>query len=208
MNQVDDRDKSILWARRLLAREDWVIFDTETTGLSGAEIVQIGLLSPQGEVLLDSLVRPRLSIRLDATAIHGITALDVAYAPDLTELLPRMEAVMHGEERNPKTVVVYNAAFDRGVLFHCLTRRFVPENAASPLVDTGRQKRDAWMDRCRWDCAMQRYSNFVGEWNNWRGSYRWQKLPAGDHTAIGDCRATLWVIQEMATAKLSSEGAL
>ncbi len=45
---------------------------------------------------------------------------------------------------------------------------------------------------------MQLYSDFVGEWNDYFGSNKWQKLPGGDHTALGDCLATLEVIKYIA----------
>jgi DNA polymerase-3 subunit epsilon len=45
---------------------------------------------------------------------------------------------------------------------------------------------------------MLKYAEFVGEWNDYHGNYRYQKLPGGDHTAVGDCRATLKVIKKMA----------
>ena len=50
----------------------------------------------------------------------------------------------------------------------------------------------------RWDCAMLAYSKNVGEWNEYRGDFKWQKLQGGDHSALGDCRATLEVIKKMA----------
>ena len=48
-----------------------------------------------------------------------------------------------------------------------------------------------------WECAMGWYSQYVGEPGK-RGGYRNQKLPGGDHSALGDCRATLAVIETMA----------
>lgn len=36
-------------------------------------------------------------------------------------------------------------------------------------------------------------------------SYRWQPLDGGDHSAIGDCRATLALLQRMATSKSNEE---
>jgi DNA polymerase-3 subunit epsilon len=41
------------------------------------------------------------------------------------------------------------------------------------------------------------YSQFVGEPGK-RGGYKYQKLPGGDHSALGDCRATLKVLKDMA----------
>ena len=47
---------------------------------------------------------------------------------------------------------------------------------------------------------MLMYAQFVGEWNPRHGDYRWQRLPSGDHSAIGDCRATLALIHKMAVS--------
>ena len=49
-------------------------------------------------------------------------------------------------------------------------------------------------------CAMIAYSRFVGEWDSRKNDYRFQRLPSGDHSAAGDCRATLRLIQLMACA--------
>lgn len=32
-------------------------------------------------------------------------------------------------------------------------------------------------------------------------NYRWQRLPGGDHSALGDCWATLKVLQKMAESE-------
>jgi DNA polymerase-3 subunit epsilon len=45
---------------------------------------------------------------------------------------------------------------------------------------------------------MLAYSKYVGEWNDYRKDFKWQKLQGGDHSALGDCRATLEVIKKMA----------
>jgi DNA polymerase-3 subunit epsilon len=44
---------------------------------------------------------------------------------------------------------------------------------------------------------MRAFAAYVGEPSK-RGGYRSQKLPGGDHTAIGDARATLRLIERMA----------
>jgi len=55
------------WAREVLAnKKDYVILDTETTGLGCAEIVQIGIIDLDGKILLDSLVKPSIPIPYDA----------------------------------------------------------------------------------------------------------------------------------------------
>lgn len=174
----DDHEKAAQWARSLLQRDDWVVLDTETTGLSyNDEIVQIAILSPDGTVLLDTLVRPLIPISLEATGIHGITNDDVADAPPFPKLYERLKAILSG-----KSIVIYNAAFDLRMLQQTLRKYRLP-----PFD----------LDEDQIDCAMLYYAAWRGEiWSD--GSYKWQKLQGGDHSAAGDCRATLELIKRMA----------
>lgn len=175
---VTDQEKASFWARSLLGRLDWVILDTETTGISPHdEIVQIAVLAPDGEALLDTLVRPTRSIPREATLIHGITDADVAEAPPFSMVFPRLREVLIG-----KTVVIFNAAFDVRLIRQTLARHSLP----------------SWnLEEDQVECAMLQYSAWQGErWPD--GGYKWQKLRGGDHTALGDCRATLAVIRKMA----------
>jgi DNA polymerase-3 subunit epsilon len=178
----EDRLESQWWARRLLQRVDWVILDTETTGLDhGAEVIQLGVVGPDGRTLLDTLLQPGSRIPVDATRIHGITDAMVVGAPRFGEVRDRLQGLVQG-----KMVVSYNAAFDQRLLVQTAVRHRVPVvNAA-------------------WECAMRHYSRFVGRWSTRHGGYSWQQLPRTgayahqSHQAIGDCLATLQVIQRMA----------
>jgi DNA polymerase-3 subunit epsilon len=71
--------------------------DLETTGLDPRidEIVEIGILDEDGQVLLDTLVRPvRHQYWPGAQRVHGIAPADVQDALTLDELRPRIiEAV-------------------------------------------------------------------------------------------------------------------
>src|SRR5690606_33823093 len=49
-----------------------VILDTETTGLYDAEIVEIAVIDLGGNILMNTLVRPKNPIPAEVTAIHGI----------------------------------------------------------------------------------------------------------------------------------------
>lgn len=54
-----NREEQAAWARSLLARNDWVTLDTETTGLDKTtEAIQVAILAPDGAELLNSLVCP------------------------------------------------------------------------------------------------------------------------------------------------------
>lgn len=182
------RDQACRWARSLLERTEWVILDTETTGLDhSAEAVQIAVVAPSGATLIDTLVRPTGLIPPEATAIHGITNAMVALAPPFTEIYPRLQEIVGG-----KTIVAYNAAFDSRILDQTCRRHRV-----QPLV-------------ARWECAMEQYARFVGQWSARTNSYTWQRLPRPAHArhrrhqAIDDCLATLEIIRTMAALTVSS----
>lgn len=180
-------------AQRLLAGSDVVIFDSETTDLRG-RFVQLGILALDGTVLLDTLVNPLCAISRDATGIHGITAEQVADAPTFAQIEPQLRELLHD-----KDVVVYNVGFDRAILEAELVRFYQTHGAEGSAGGTGYRQALQWIQQCRWHCAMELYSEHVGEYSYRHGNYRWQRLPGGDHSAIGDARATLAVLKEMAT---------
>ena len=171
------------WARFLLARDpdSWVILDTETTGLGPqAEVVQIGVINGRGDVLMDNvLVRPKGRIEPDAARIHHITEEMVANAPSFLDVLPQLRDVVRD-----KLLVIYNAEYDLRLLIQS-----AKAHGSMPYLPHG-----------GYDCAMLRYAEWVGKWNDYHGSFRWQKLAGGDHSALGDCIATLAVIEKMAGA--------
>lgn len=185
-NHDKDFAEAQAWARRMLADPNAVILDTETTGLDiWAEIVQIAIIDMAGDVLLNSLARPVGMIPPDATRIHGITMEHVRLAPTFAELCLLVRPLLAG-----RTVIIYNADYDLRLL-HQSAKASMPEQVVlgNPAFDAA-----------SYECAMHWYSVWVGDWSDWHGSYRWQRLPGGDHSALGDCKATLRAIWHMATA--------
>ncbi|PDW01418.1 3'-5' exonuclease [Candidatus Chloroploca asiatica] len=170
-----DRQKCQEWARETMAMPNAVILDTETTGLDcHAEIVQIAIIDLKGGVLLDTLIRPSQPIPSAATAIHGITDDMVKDAPRLLDILPLLRSLL-----DHHTVLIYNAEYDSRIL----SQSGVPNLAGWPTTFV---------------CVMQWYSMYVGDFSEYYGDYKRQRLPGGDHTAMGDCRATLAVLKRMA----------
>lgn len=86
-----------------------VILDVETTGLyADDEILEIGILSMEGSVLLDSKIRPTSHKSWpEAESINGISPDDVKDAPTLDELRTQIIDCVKGKE-----VIIYNADFD------------------------------------------------------------------------------------------------
>jgi len=172
----DARSEASDWARKMLtAPETWVVIDTETSGLDAPEVVQIAVVAPDGQEIFNSLVRPQGEIEPGAIAVHGITLEMVAGAPTFDAIYERLAAVLAG-----KRIVAYNADFDRGVLGGECQRYNLPLLAN------------------RWECAMEAYAEWYGEWSDYHQNFRWQRLPGGDHSAAGDCRAVLEIMHLMA----------
>ena len=175
------RANATTWERFLLARDpdSWAILDTETTGLGlHAEVVQIGIINGRGNAPMDNvLVRPTVPIEPEAVHVHYISEAMVANAPSFADVPPRLRDAV----RN-RLLVIYNADYDLRLLVQSAMAHGV-----MPYLPHG-----------GYDCAMLRYAEWVGKWNDYHGSFRWQKLEGGDHSALGDCAATLAVIEKMA----------
>lgn len=178
----DAHEEAREWALDLLKKNpnDWVILDAETTGLgSYDEVVQVAMIDGAGNVLMDNvLVKPTVHIPIDARRVHGITDEMVQDAPRFTQVWGEIYRHMDG-----KVLVIYNADFDTRIL-----RQSAKATGDDELLFSFK----------RLTCAMNAYSEYVGEWNDYHGNFRWQRLPGGDHTALGDCRAVLELIRDMA----------
>lgn len=170
-----DKCHIVTMATELLA-SDFVIIDTETTGLAHPEIIQISIIDSDGNVLVNTLVNPVREIEQGAIDIHGITAETVKDAPTYGDIYGDIISAI-----GRRTVAIYNAAFDLNAMVISKREYHLPSMSISKVV-----------------CVMEMYSQFVGDWNSYYGNYRWQKLPGGDHTALGDCLATLALIHDMA----------
>ena len=156
------------------------ILDTETTGLyDDAEIVEISIIDENGGVLLDTLVKPLKPIPAEATAIHGITNEMVATAPTWAAIHEQVAKIVAS-----KPLVIYNADYDL---------RLMAQTAVQyGLTPIGTEA----------GCAMLTYAEHYGEWNEYKGTYRWQKLTNAAaqqgvvidgkaHRALADVKMTL-----------------
>ncbi len=170
-----DRVNAVLWAREQLSQKDWAILDTETTGLYGAEIVEIAIIDSLGEILLDALVKPSIPIPAEATEIHGISDAMVAAAPTFPEVYPADAAL------KDKRALIYNSAFDIKILNYCCQLHGLP---ALKLAE-------------RSDCLMERAAQWAGNWSYYHKDYRYVPL-SGGHRALADCKAAFELVKRMA----------
>jgi DNA polymerase-3 subunit epsilon len=184
------------WAKDLFKR-GFLILDTETSGVRGGfhEIVQIAVVSSNGDMLLDSLVKPEHPERLlewgsggkRAVDVHGLSPQILKDAPPFPTVYEQLRAIV--EKQN---VVIYNASFDRKML----------------EGDCKRHQLDGLPVK-KYHCAMLKYAEFYGKRNPYTGDFRWQSLEAAcqqlhirlseqAHNALGDCLMTLEVMRRMA----------
>ncbi|MEG4353446.1 3'-5' exonuclease [Microcoleus sp. LAD1_D5] len=152
-----DRVSAVLWAREQLSQNDWVILDTETTGLVRAEIVEIAIINHCGEMLLDTLIKPSIPIPAEVTDIHGISDTMVADAPTFPEVYPTDAAL------KDKRVLIYNSAFDIKILNYCCRLHSLPVLKLAK----------------RSDCLMEWVAQWAGNWSYYYKDYQYVPLNGG-----------------------------
>lgn len=98
-----------------LSTVDFVVFDTETTGLGWAErLVELGAVRFRGGAVTDrfrALVKPPRRIPEEVTRLHGITDEAVRECPDARTVLPRFARFIDGA-----VLLAHFAEFDQGIL--------------------------------------------------------------------------------------------
>lgn len=171
------------WAQDLMTRGFYVL-DTETTGLGKHdEIVQIGIVDQNGKTAMDELIKPTISIPPGASRVHGIYDRHVENAPYFKDIYAELSELLKNQ-----TVIAYNMTFDR---------RMLKQSGAKDGLHINWGK-----------CAMRQYAQYRGQRRKgWRG-YKWHRLGNAitqeglevkdAHSALGDARMTLALIQKMA----------
>ena len=184
--------QSAIQTAKTWVTSNFIILDTETTGLcSAARIVEISCIDRDGNVLVDSLINPGIPIPADATAIHGISDADVADRHSFPALWPSVWNAV----RDADCVLIYNAPYDS---------RLIRQSLA------GQEAALAQAGQLSYGCIMELYARFYGQYNEYHGTYTWQKLvnavgqcglpmDGTAHRALADARSSLAVLQYLAS---------
>lgn len=164
-----------------------IVVDCETTGLDSQidEILQLSIIDGNGNTLYNSYFKPlRVSSWASAAKINGITPQMVENAPCIYEELPKINAIL----RHARTIIGYNPDFD--LAFLEAAGAVLPEDVE--IVD-----------------VMTEFAPIYGEWSEYHGDYKWQKLSTcaahygydwgkdSAHDSLADCRATLFCFHKL-----------
>lgn len=148
------RNSAILRARQVVEKKtDLYFLDTETTGLGFTdEIVEIAIVSFDGSIAFESLVKPYIPIPKEASKLHGILDSKVQNAPRFMHVWAQVEPLLQG-----KTVGIYNDDFDIKMIRQSL-------------------RLTTWKPKFVTIDIMKIFSEYIGEWDSRRLSYRYFKL--------------------------------
>ena len=190
-----DQDKFAAIAKKWLD-DDPLILDTETTGLyNDAEIVEISIVDKNGWPALDTLIKPQSPIPANATEIHHITNDMVKDAPGWADVHDEFCKLT-----KDRRLVVYNLDYDRRLLQQTIQLQS-SKGALSPWHHPEKML----------SCAMLLFAPYYGEWDEYRESWKRQKLvnaarymevkiDGQAHRALTDCLMTLGVLRGMANS--------
>src|SRR5690349_6382880 len=95
---MQTQSQQLIGFLNMARRNDFLVLDTETTGLHTGEIGQIAIVDHMGRVLMDTLVKPVLGIPSDAQRIHGISEAMVSDAPGWNLIAPKVMDIVKGKD--------------------------------------------------------------------------------------------------------------
>lgn len=178
------KESSKQWAQERLADQSTVIIDIESTGLLNqdptTEIVQLCILNIQGRPLFSMMLKPVQPMKQEVIDIHKITNEQIANQPTFPQVAKMIAFCL-----KDKHVVSWNMDFDWKLMVHMFKKyeQELPKAAGT-------------------SCAMDKYSEWAGEWSAKKEGFKWQKLPnfigEESHDAISDCKNALKAMQKMA----------
>ncbi len=165
-----------------LSEVEFVVFDTETTGLScTSSLVELGAVKMKGFKVVDTfhtLARPWEQIPEDALKVHGISQEMVKHAPEIERVLSEFKEFCKGS-----VLVAHNASFDLMIISVHLQRMGEPlwENR---IIDTCQVSKRHFPEL--------RSHSLENLCKVWRSPFK------GQHRALHDARHTAFVMSRMA----------
>ena len=172
-----------------------IIIDSETTGLDAKqdEILQLTILSNNGDVLFNEYIRPLNHTKWpEAEKIHHITYDMVKDCAPLSYHKKAIQQIIDSAD----TIVGYNHSFDMAFL----------ETAG--IYSDAKKNYDLMLE----------FSQLKGEWDKTHNSYKWYKLKEcadyfgydwgsdSSHNSLADCKAVLYCYNKMLAGETKEGG--
>jgi DNA polymerase III subunit epsilon len=169
--------KDAIYEAQALISSDPLYLDTETTGMGNYDqVIEIGVIDDQGQVLFDQLVRTHKKIDPAAGRVHGITQEMLISASSWESVWSQVELILMN-----RRIGVYNVEFDVRLI-----------------------KQSHYPSGIRWSLQegnffdiMKLYARFYGDRDPYRHTYRYQSLEQAGrqcgirlnntHRAVDDC---------------------
>jgi DNA polymerase-3 subunit epsilon len=168
-----------------LFEEGFIVLDTETTGLGSLDqVIELGVISMDGQSLYDKRYKPTVEINEGAYGCHGISIDDLQNSPFFSVDADHVKELLLSNN-----IVIFNAKYDLGV-FRATFKAFG--------IDW------SFLDDVKAFCAMYAAADIYGATNRHGTiSLASASFEAGfenpmAHSAIGDCLTTLAVMKHMA----------
>lgn len=155
-------------------KEQYLILDTETTGLGDADqIVEIAIIDLDGKELLNTRIYTEVPISPEASYVNGIKNSDLKGMPTIKELTPKIQELF-----KDKTILIYNEVFDARMLYQ-----------------------SGFEGEFKSKCMMYLYMDYINS-DRWVGLQRAMEYEGidivQDHSAFGDCICLLELIKQIA----------
>ena len=157
-----------------------ICIDIETTGLDFTEdeVLQVSIINGNGKTLYNSYIRPKHKTSWEeAERIHKIGWEAVRNAPTLKHEKKKIEKILQSAE----LIIGYN---EKGFDLPFMAAKGIDTSIKAEVYD-----------------VMLEFAYIYGEYNKYRGNYKWQKLTTcadyygftnyRAHDALEDVRATL-----------------
>jgi DNA polymerase III subunit epsilon len=186
---MDTRQRrEVIYEAQAIILSNPVYLDTETTGMGNYDqVIEIGVIDDQGQVLIDQLVKTHKKIDPAAGRVHGITQEMLESAPTWESVWSQAEAFLMN-----RSIGVYNVEFDVRLI-----------------------KQSHYPSGIRWSIPeqnffdiMKLYARFYGDRDPYHHTYRYQSLEQAGrqcgirlnntHRAVDDCLLARALLHHMA----------
>ena len=171
-------------AAQKMIDDNFLIFDTETTGLGeDDEIIELGIIDCSGAVLYDGLFRPEKDVHWAAAKVSGLTNDRLSNEPLFKDEFNKIMQVMNG-----RPIIAFNEGFDERMFYQTADRYGLDRSLVEQAFS-------------RSFCCQHLYNEYLGYSGHAKLEFACatEEVDAvQNHRATGDCLMTLALLERIA----------